>query len=89
MNSSLEAKAIELALSKEWNRAIEVNKKILEKYPKNVKALLRLGKALIHTKEYKGATEAFLKVLKKDRINRIAKKNLENIKQKANTSIKV
>jgi len=89
MNSSLEAKAIESALSKEWDKAIEINKKILEKYPKNVKALLRLGKALLHTNKHKEATEAFLKVLRKDRINKIAKKNLETIKQKTNTTIKV
>jgi len=89
MNSSLEARAIELALSKEWNKAVEVNKKILERYPKDVKALLRLGKALTHTNKHEEATKAFLEVLRKDRINKIAKKNLETIKQNTNASVKV
>jgi len=83
MNSSLETKAIELALSRKWDKAIEINKKILEKSPKDIKALLRLGKALLHTKEYKKSAEAFLEVLEEDKINKIAKKNLEAIKQKA------
>lgn len=82
MNSSLHTKAIQLALNKDWDKALVTNKRILKRNPGNKKALLRLGKALVQLDRYEEAEEAFKEVLKKDPINKIAKKNLKVIKEK-------
>ena len=82
MNSTLRGKAIQFALNKEWEKASRANQKILETHPQNKKALLRLGKALIHLQDYSEAKETFEKVLDQDPINKIAKKNLKKIKTK-------
>jgi tetratricopeptide (TPR) repeat protein len=82
MNSTLRGKAIQFALNKEWKKASKANKKILESNPQNKKALLRLGKALIHLNNYSEAQKTFEKVLEQDPINKIAKKNLKKIEKK-------
>lgn len=89
MNSTLTKKAIQAALDKDWSKAVNLNEKVLEGNPSDLKALLRLGKALIHEKEYEKAAKTFEKVLKADPINKIAQKNLAKIGRKAKSIVNV
>lgn len=75
-------KAIEAALRHEWNKAIELNTQILEKYPTNLETKIRLGRALIQTKQFDKAKKIFKEVLEIDPINSVALKNLEVAKNK-------
>ncbi|MBD3366457.1 tetratricopeptide repeat protein [candidate division WWE3 bacterium] len=83
MSLGLEETAIKLALQKEWDKAIALNKKVLQNNSKNKKALLRLGKAYMQKEEYLEAKRAFKKVLEIDSINKIALKNLKKIDQRS------
>ncbi len=87
MNSSLQGRAIQFALDKEWNKAKKINQKILKNQPNDKKALLRLGKAFMHLENYSEAKKAFKKVLELDSINRIAKKNLRKIKSEIQVKV--
>ena len=78
----LAKKAIDSALKGEWQAAIEFNKEILEKDPKNIDAKLRLGRAYIQKKDFKDAEKLFEDVLKLDPINQIALKNLKIAKSR-------
>lgn len=84
----LEQVAIKAALNEDWNTAIDANKQILEVTPDNQKAKMRLGRALLQTKKFKDAEEIFKEVLKKDPINKIAKKNFELAKSKKAEKVK-
>ncbi len=74
---SLERKAVKLALNQDWKKAVDLNKQILELDSKNVGAKVRLGRAFLQQRQFKDAQKLFEQVLKKDPINKIAKKNLE------------
>lgn len=78
----LSKKAIEAALSHEWEKAIELNTQILEKYPVNLETKIRLGRALIQVKQFEKAKKIFREVLAVDPINSVALKNLEIAKSK-------
>lgn len=85
---ALEQKAIKAALNEDWKVAIEANTELLEKDPVNLKAKMRLGRALLQSKEFKQAESIFKEILKKDPINKIAKKNYELAKSKKLEKIK-
>lgn len=72
--------AIKAALCSNWQKAVEVNSQILKTDPKNIDCLNRLGKALLETGENKKSATIFRKVLKLDRYNAIAQKNLARTK---------
>ncbi len=80
--SILSKKAIEAALNHEWQKAIELNSQILEKYPNNMDTKIRLGRALIQVKQFEKAKKIFKEVLATDPINPVALKNLEIAKNK-------
>ena len=69
--------AIALAMQGRWQEAIEVNKEIIENFPKDVDAYNRLGRAYIELGEYAQSREAYSKTLELDPYNPIAKKNLQ------------
>ncbi len=76
VNVSLFAKnAVEAALQKDWKKAVELNKQILEKTPNDKDAHIRLGRAYIKTEEFSKAKKIFKKILETDPINSIALKN--------------
>lgn len=77
----LNKKAIDAALKANWESALEINNKILEVYPANIEAKIRLGRALIQTRKFDKAKRIFKEVLKIDPINSVALKNLEIAKK--------
>ncbi len=72
-------RAISLALESRWHEAHETNLDILHRYPDDVDALNRLGKALLALGRYAEAREAFERALVYSPYNTIAKKNLERL----------
>lgn len=72
---SLSRQAIDSALEKDWEKAIEINKAILEKDPDNKNAKTRLGRAYIKTENFSEAKKIYKEILEKDPINTIALKN--------------
>ncbi len=74
------SEAIKAALSSNWQKAVEINSQILKTDQKNIDCLNRLGKALLETGENKKSATVFRKVLKLDKYNAIAQKNLARTK---------
>lgn len=75
----LTEQAISLAMKSRWQEAVDVNKQLLEQYPKDVDALNRLGKGQMELGHYAESREAYGKALKLDPINTIAGKNLQRL----------
>ncbi len=71
--------AIALALRGNWERATEVNRRILMVFPEDVEALNRLGKAFLELGRYMEAKNAFESAVKLAPYNTISKKNIERL----------
>ena len=71
--------AISLATKGQWQGASEANKALLSRFPKDVEALNRLGKALSELGIYTEARIAFQSALEFSPSNSISKQNLERI----------
>jgi len=80
MDNDLAQKAISYALAGSWNKAIEVNTKILEADPQNVDALNRLARAYAELGNLGKARHTAKKVIAIDPFNPIALKALEKWK---------
>lgn len=78
----LEKKSIDAALNKDWETAVTLNTKILEKYPNNKNAKIRLGRAYLKTKKFTEAKKIFKEILEIDPINSIARKNYKLASEK-------
>lgn len=68
--------AINAALCNDWKKAAEINAKLLKTDCQNVDCLNRLGKAYLELGENKKAATIFRKVLKIDKYDSIAQRNL-------------
>jgi tetratricopeptide (TPR) repeat protein len=79
LRQRLSKEAIDLALQGRWEEAEAVNRDIIEKFPNDVEAYNRLGRALTELGDFDGAKEAYLKALKLAPDNAIAKKNLARL----------
>lgn len=87
MDSDLAQEAIDAALSRDWLKAIQANKRILAKNPNDVDALNRIARAYAEKGNIKKAKLLSKKVLKIDPLNTIAAKCLdkwENFKRDNN-----
>lgn len=73
----LHKKAINAAITCNWQTAIELNQQILEVEPKNTEVLNRLAKAHFETGSYSNAKKIYTQVLEIDPYNTIAEKNLK------------
>jgi tetratricopeptide (TPR) repeat protein len=71
--------AVDLAVQGRWEEAEMVNRDIIEKFPADVEAYNRLGRALIELEDFARAKEAYLKALELAPNNGIAKKNLARL----------
>lgn len=71
--------AIDAALSSDWIKAEEINKKIIKIEPENTECLNRLGRALLELEKVKQAKKTYQSVLKLDPYNSIAQKNLKRL----------
>lgn len=75
----LTAEAIQAALSQNWPSAISANTSILKEDKHNIDALNRLGFAHLQSGQFTAARETFEKVIKLDRYNQIASRNLKKL----------
>ncbi len=76
LRRQLSKEAIDLALQGKWEEAEAVNRDIIEKFPTDVEAYNRLGRALTELGDFDRAKKAYFKALKLAPENAIAKKNL-------------
>jgi Tetratricopeptide repeat len=67
------------ALAGNWEEAVEVNRHLLERTPRDAEAQNRLGRALLELKDPAGALEAYTAALKIDPANIIARRNLQRL----------
>jgi tetratricopeptide (TPR) repeat protein len=79
LRQRLSKEAIELALQGRWEEAEAINRDMIEKFPSDVEAYNRLGRALTELGDFAGAKEAYLKALELAPENTIAKKNLARL----------
>lgn len=84
----LNAKAIDAALVGNWEKAVELNSKLLKTDPNNIDCLNRLGKALFELGDCPKACKTLRKVLRMDKYNSIAQRNLARAMQKTPTGKK-
>ena len=82
----LDREAVDLALKGEWERAVEVNRAILELFADDVEAMNRLAKALIELGSYKEASEVLDHVCTIAPYNNIARKNRARLEQMRGSS---
>jgi phosphopantetheinyl transferase (holo-ACP synthase) len=79
LRQRLSKEAINLALQGRWEEAEATNKDIIERFPSDVEAYNRLGRALTELGNFDGAKEAYFKALELAPENAIAKKNLARL----------
>ncbi|MBU0578674.1 hypothetical protein KKE34_01750 [Patescibacteria group bacterium] len=83
----LQQQAINAAKNQNWEKAIQINQKLLELKPLDINALNRLGATYLQLNKSTKAKKYFKLVLGVDRSNKLAKKHLERIKNKQNTNL--
>ncbi|MBX6341175.1 MAG: tetratricopeptide repeat protein, partial [Thermomicrobiaceae bacterium] len=74
-------RARRLAVAREWDEAVEVNRQILEQSPRDVEALNRLGKALMELGRFAEALEEYRRALEIDPTNSIAQRNASRLEE--------
>jgi len=84
---SLSKQAIKAARNQDWDLAVEINEQILQDDAKNINALNRLALAFMQQDHPRKAKSALKKVLKIDKNNKIAQKNLQKIKNNQQTQV--
>lgn len=80
----IQDKAIKAALSGDWETAVEINLEILSTSPQNIQALNRLGRAYTELGQKEAASDAYKQVLKIDKYDSIASKNLKLLPHQKN-----
>lgn len=80
MTNELAQKAISAALAGNWEEAERLNLEILKTAPQDIDTLNRLGRAYLEQGKKGQAQKTFRQVLKIDKYNNIAQKNLELLK---------
>jgi tetratricopeptide (TPR) repeat protein len=71
--------AINAALENNWEKALQINKELVSKYPDDVETMNRLARSLAETGKINEAKKIYKKVLKLDPYNQIAEKNLNRV----------
>jgi tetratricopeptide (TPR) repeat protein len=79
LRQQLSKEAVNLALQGKWEEAEALNRNIIEKFPSDVEAYNRLGRALTELGDFDRAKEAYFKGLELAPGNVIAKKNLARL----------
>lgn len=67
------------ALEGEWDAAIEINKELIQRDPKDTAAYNRLGRAYLEKRDFGAAYEAYSDALKSDPANLISRRNLRRL----------
>ncbi len=84
--ASLRQQAIQHAKDGLWEEAIATNQSLIEMNPKDTGALNRLGVAYLQIGKNRLATQQFKQALEIDKNNKIARKQLDRIKNKQTIS---
>jgi hypothetical protein len=71
--------AIDLAMQARWQKAVDINKKIIESFPEDVDTFNRLGRAYMELGRYAQAKEAYRRAVELDPYNAIANRNLRRL----------
>ncbi len=80
LGRKLGQQAVALAVQGRWEEAVAANRAIVERFPDEVAACNRLGRALIELGQFAEAGEAYQRALEIDPSNPIATKNVERLK---------
>ncbi len=67
------------ALDGHWDEAIDINRQIVERSPRDAEAHNRIGRALLELKQFGPAAEAYANALRADPANLIARRNLQRL----------
>lgn len=79
MSSSLNAQSILAASQYKWGKAVELSEEILKDSPKDTDALNRMAYALLQMGYIRKAKKTYRTVLKIDKFNQIAQKNIKRL----------
>ena len=79
LRQRLSEEAVGLAIQGRWEEAEAVNRDVIERFPTDVEAYNRLGRALTELEDFAQAKEVYLKALELAPSNAIAKKNLARL----------
>ena len=79
MNKNLENQAVKAALAQNWEKAVEINKKIIKENSQNIPALNRLAHCHWELGDIEQALKTYKKVLKIDNFNPIANRNFTRL----------
>src|SRR5436190_24156404 len=79
--------AVSFAMQSRWAEAAELNRQLIDAYPKDLEAHNRLGKSLMELQKYDEAREAYNHTLRIDPTNGIAQKNLQRLEKLMEESI--
>lgn len=79
--------ARDVALTGDWEHALEINTNFLERFPRNAEALNRKGRALIELGRLQEAWDAYSEALNADPANMIARRNLQRLEMLANVDV--
>jgi len=71
--------AIALAMEGKWKEAEVVNLRLIEKFPDNIEAYNRLGRAYLEMGDYSHSEDAYRRTMEIDPYNTIARKNLQRL----------
>ncbi len=67
------------SLEGRWTETIELNQLIVERFPRDVEAHNRIGRALMEHQRYAEATDSYTAALRVDPANMIARRNLQRL----------
>lgn len=83
------AEAREVALTGDWEQALDINTRFLERFPRDAEALNRKGRALLELGRLQEAWDAYSEALNADPANMIARRNLQRLEMLANADTSV
>ncbi len=79
--------ARDVALTGDWEQALDINIRFIERFPRNAEALNRKGRALIELGRLQEAWDAYSEALNADPANMIARRNLQRLEMLANVDV--
>lgn len=80
---------LEVALTGEWERSLEVNDRFLERFPRDAEALNRKGHALMQLGRLQESWAAYSEALSVDPANMIARRNLQRLEMLATGEVTI
>lgn len=77
--AQLEDQAIQAAKNQDWQKAVDVNRQLIEENAEHIQAFIRLGVAQVQLNQVKEAKHSFTQALALDKTNQLAKKHLQKL----------